>query len=86
MDEKTSELLSHFLEFLQKELSNHANKKFKHVNIVNWHLKDFRVTVDVFIEEKKDEIYFDIREIKENKDHFLHLLSSAVQQLESKTN
>lgn len=83
MDEATSTLLDHFLNFLQKELAN--SKKIKHVNLVNWHLKDYRITIDVFVGEKKHEIYFDIREVKENQDHFLHLLASAEDQLAEKS-
>lgn len=79
MDEVTQKLLDDFVNFLTREIKK--NKKLHAYQIGKWSLKDFRVTVEVFVNESNQKIFFDLREIKDNRDRFGHLLNYALEQL-----
>jgi hypothetical protein len=79
MDNLTQEIIEHFIEYLSREMQ--SNKHYKHMSFGKWHLKDYKVTIEVYCHQITQNIYFDIRELKENKDRPSHLLVSALNQL-----
>ena len=81
MDTATKQSLDEFISYLAKEFAHH--KHFSHIEVGNWHLKDFKVTVDIFDHGDRKPIYFDVREIKENRERFNHLLDNAFEQVRS---
>lgn len=86
MDEKIKTLLNNFGAFLGLNLKE--KKELKHLNIEvgKWSLKDFKVSYEIFINQESKIVDFDLREIKENENRFLHLLGYASNQILNKVN
>lgn len=82
MDAKTKDILDRFMEFLSKEIPHH--KEIKSAQVMTFSVHDIRVKVEIFYKESTHEVNFDLREIKENENHFSHLLQNAVDQLKEK--
>lgn len=82
MDTGTHQLIDDFVAYLSKEF--HERKSFKKVQIIKWHLQNNRVTIDIAINEQPEKIYMDIREIKDNRDHFSHMLNNLLDQISEK--
>lgn len=82
MDEVTNNLVTSFVDYMEKELlENKEFKAFRNAKIVHWSLKEFRLTLDLMLDEKRLKLYFDIRELKDNPHHFIHLMGNAADQL-----
>lgn len=79
MDEKTTDLINHFLDFINQNIKQY--KHFRTAEITKHSLHHFKLTVEIFIDQEKQHLYFDLREIKENQKHFSHLLENALNQL-----
>ena len=79
MDESTRALIENFIQFLAKTW--HERKESRPIQINKWSLVGNKLTVEVFIKEIRKDLFFDIREIKENQNRFDHLLTSASDQL-----
>jgi hypothetical protein len=87
MDNATQQLIEEFMAYLSKEL--HERKFFKKVQIIKWHLQNNRLTIDVYLNEQQkkptQKIYMDIREIKENRHRFSHVLDNLLEQITEKS-
>jgi hypothetical protein len=79
MDDTSKHLIDHFIEFMVKELQ--SDKHLKQVQFEKWSLKDFRITVPYFYHDKKGSVAIDLRELKENENHFLHLIGNVREQM-----
>lgn len=84
MDPQSKEMIEAFIAFLSKELQN--DKNLRHLQITKWSLNDYKLTVKYYLHEKQYEMFFDYREIKENQNHFMHLLNSAIGQISEQVN
>ncbi len=82
MDEKTKEILENFMLFLDQNIKQH--KHFQTAEIGKYSVHDFKVTIEIFLNQQPHHIYVDLREIKENR--FSHLLENAIDQLAEKYN
>lgn len=83
MDPVTKQTIEDFVEFITEKVheTKHIKEKFQ---IGTWSLQDYKVTVHVLTQNNgTQKIYFDEREILENKGNFTHLLDSAIDQLEA---
>lgn len=82
MDEATNTLINRFIDFLTTQLlENKEFIKFKDAQIVHWSLKDNKVTVELFFANNRYKIFYDLRELKDNQNHFLHLLEYTLSRL-----
>jgi hypothetical protein len=79
MDETTKKLVDDFMSFLANELLK--SKEFKHIQIERTSLKDNKLTIHFIHNNKIGEVFVDLREIKDNKNHFLHLLGNVLDQV-----
>jgi hypothetical protein len=84
MDDNTKILIDNFISFTVKELQN--DKHLKHVQFEKWSLDNFKITIKYFYETKEGRVYVDVRELKENPNHFLHLSGNLRDQLLSELN
>ena len=82
MDEATKNIVNDFIQYLIQEMQKH--KEFKHVQIGKWSIDNFDVTIRFFMDEKMGQMHFDIRELKENRDRFSHLMGNAFDQMNQK--
>ena len=80
MDEATKTLLDNFIQFISQEIGR-KDKKYKHFEISKYALHAEKVTVTYFLDGQSGELFFDLRELKDNQNHFGHLLGSALDQL-----
>lgn len=83
MDDITKTILNEFIDYLTQEFQK--DKNLKHIQISKWSLHEFKVTVKFYFKEKTGELYFDLREIKDNRDRFGHLYGNALDQLKNFT-
>lgn len=79
MDDTTKTIINNFITYLTQEFQK--DKNLKHIQISKWTLNDFKVTVRFYFKEKTGELYFDLREIKDNPGRFGHLYGNALDQL-----
>lgn len=81
MDDLTNTIINEFVAFLTKELRGY--KHFTDIEMGEWSLTGNKVTIEIFIKRERKKIYFDVREVKENRTRFDHLLGNAMNQLEA---
>lgn len=85
MDEQTKKTIDDFSSFLVTNVKKNKSLKHLNINVGNWHCNGFRVTFDIYIHQTLEKIDFDLREIRENKGHFEHLINYAVQTILEKS-
>jgi hypothetical protein len=86
MDEKTKIILDNFAAFLALNLKDRKELKHLNIDVSTWSLKGLRVSFEIFINKEPKIIDFDLREVKENENRFLHLLGYASDQILDKIN
>lgn len=79
MDPVTRQTIEDFMNFIDVKMQE--EKHLKQFRVGTWSLTEYKVTVHVLNPIGTHKIYFDEREILENKTNFAHLWPSAADQL-----
>lgn len=79
MDDATKTLIDRFLSFLTTEFQQ--DKNLKHVQLEKYSIENFKIKIKYFYKNKEGFILVDLREIKENQNHFIHLMQNIINQL-----
>lgn len=81
MNPMDKETLDAFAAFLTKEFRQ--LKHFTGAEVAKWSVNEFKVTLHVYNRGEEKKLFFDVREILENKYHFSHLFENALEQLKA---